>query len=121
MFLLIYSTGLAIIFPITPTLMTNGFASLDAGYSIDCTEYTPETSPRACRNAHSTAVLWMSWTNFVSSSLLTFICAPYVGHLSDRIGRKPFMLAGITLMLLPLAVIQLHLHSVLPIYWWVCS
>ncbi|GFR50215.1 hypothetical protein Agub_g12392, partial [Astrephomene gubernaculifera] len=117
-FLFIYSTGLAVIYPITPTLMTNGFASLAAGHRIDCTVYTPSTSPRECIDAHSTVVVWMSWTNFVSSSLLTFFCAPYVGHLSDRIGRKPFMLAGISLMFLPLAVIQLHLHGVVPIYWY---
>ncbi|GLC40908.1 hypothetical protein PLESTM_001124900 [Pleodorina starrii] len=117
-FLLIYSTGLAIIFPITPTLMTNGFASLAAGRHLDCTAYPPSASPRECVDAHATVVTWMSWTNFVSSSLLTFLCAPYVGGLSDRIGRKPFMLVGVALTLLPLAVIQLHLHDVLPIYWY---
>ncbi|EFJ44378.1 hypothetical protein VOLCADRAFT_106422 [Volvox carteri f. nagariensis] len=111
-------TGLAIIFPITPTLMTNGFASLAAGHRVDCTAFSPADSPRECVDAHGTVVMWMSWTNFISSSLLTFLCAPFVGQLSDRIGRKPFMLIGVGLMFLPLLVILLHLHDVLPIYWY---
>ena len=105
------------IFPITPTLMTNGFASLAAGHSIDCSLYTPATAPDACKNAHSTVVNWMSWTNFVSSSLLTLFCAPYIGHLSDVIGRKPFMLLGVSVGLLPIVVLQLYLYGLVPIYW----
>ncbi|KAG2492911.1 hypothetical protein HYH03_008825 [Edaphochlamys debaryana] len=117
-FLFMYSLGIAVIYPITPTLMTNGFASLAAGHPIDCTTFPPSASPKECVDAHSTAVTWMSWTNFVSSSLLTFLCAPYVGHLSDRIGRKPFMIAGIALWLLPLSVLMLHLRGLVPIYWY---
>lgn len=104
-------------FPITPTLVTNGFASLAAGRSMDCSAYPPHASPPECVDAHSTAVTWMSWTNFVSSSLLTFLCAPYVGALSDRLGRKPFMLVGVSLTFLPLAVLQAFLHDLLPVYW----
>ncbi|KAG2451821.1 hypothetical protein HYH02_003597 [Chlamydomonas schloesseri] len=117
-FLLLYSVGLAIMFPITPTLVTNGFASLAAGRRMDCTAYPPHASPPECVDAHSTAVTWMSWTNFVSSSLLTFLCAPYVGALSDRLGRKPFMLVGISLTFLPLAALQAFLHDLLPVYWY---
>ncbi len=40
-----------------------------------------------------------------------------MGHLSDRWGRKPFMLLGIGLYLLPLSVILCHLTVGLPIYW----
>ncbi|KAG2441733.1 hypothetical protein HXX76_003348 [Chlamydomonas incerta] len=105
-------------FPITPTLVTNGFASLAAGRRMDCTAYPPHASPPECVDAHSTAVTWMSWTNFVSSSLLTFLCAPYVGALSDRLGRKPFMLVGISLTFLPLAVLQAFLHDLVPVYWY---
>jgi hypothetical protein len=65
-------------FPVTPTIMTNGWASLLAGHPVDCTQFTPATSPPACVDAHGTAVVWSSWTNFVSSSLLTFLSAPVV-------------------------------------------
>ena len=36
---------------------------------------------------------------------------------ADRLGRKPFMLAGVVLTFAPLAVLQLHLHGLLPVYW----
>lgn len=105
------------IFPITPTLFTNGFASLAAGHHIDCTLFTPATSPKECKDAHATSLFWSSWTNFVSSSLLSFACAPFIGHLSDVVGRKPFMLLGVAVALLPIVVLQLHLYGLLAIYW----
>ena len=46
-------TGFASLFPVVPTLVTNGFASQAAGYAIDCQVFTPADAPPACQDAHS--------------------------------------------------------------------
>lgn len=110
-------TGLAITFPIVPTLITNGFASATAGYPLDCQLFTPADAPVACNDAHSTAVIWSSWTGFVSSSVLTVLCAPVVGGLSDMYGRKPFMIIGVMLAFVPMMIILGNVHGLISIYW----
>jgi hypothetical protein len=81
-FLLTYILGIAILFPILPTIVTNGFASEAAGHAMSCEasrpctratfrqpmmmsskqplnlhwpsqEFTPDNSPKECRDAHS--------------------------------------------------------------------
>lgn len=44
--------GFATLFPVIPTLVTNGFASQAAGHYVDCQQFTPATSPPYCRDAH---------------------------------------------------------------------
>jgi MFS family permease len=78
--------------------------------------YTPATAPQECRDAHATAVLWSSWTSFVSGSILSFLCSPVVGHLSDHHGRKPFMVLVISLGLLSPCIILMFLWGWVPIY-----
>eukprot|EP00197_Chlamydomonas_leiostraca_P005577 CAMPEP_0202867458 /NCGR_PEP_ID=MMETSP1391-20130828/9446_1 /ASSEMBLY_ACC=CAM_ASM_000867 /TAXON_ID=1034604 /ORGANISM="Chlamydomonas leiostraca, Strain SAG 11-49" /LENGTH=684 /DNA_ID=CAMNT_0049547505 /DNA_START=141 /DNA_END=2195 /DNA_ORIENTATION=- len=117
-FLLIYSIGLATVFPVIPTIITNGFASQAAGKPVDCQQFTPATSPPECRNAHSQAVFWNSWTSFVSGTILSSLCAPAVGKLSDIWGRKPFILAAVGLAFAPMLVLVVHLWGWVPIEWY---
>ncbi|KAF5835498.1 major facilitator superfamily domain-containing protein [Dunaliella salina] len=116
-FLFLYCLGFAILFPIIPTIITNGFASEDAGHAVECQKFAPP-QPAFCRNAHAEAVKWTSWTSFVSTSLLSFLCAPNVGSFSDRHGRKPFMLVGMFLALLPMCALMLHVKGLIPIRWY---
>lgn len=54
-------------------------------------------------------VRWNSATSFVSNSVLSFAFSPLVGDASDAYGRKPFLIAGFLLALLPSAVLAAHL------------
>jgi DHA1 family tetracycline resistance protein-like MFS transporter len=56
-------------------------------------------------------VRWSSATSFVSNSLIAFLFAPLVGDASDALGRKPFLIAGFVLALLPSAVVVGHLAA----------
>jgi MFS family permease len=40
-----------------------------------------------------------------------------VGELSDRYGRKPFIIAALLLALLPISAIMLHLRNGLSLLW----
>mmetsp|Transcript_39772 Transcript_39772/g.118374 ORF Transcript_39772/g.118374 Transcript_39772/m.118374 type:complete len:610 (-) Transcript_39772:1609-3438(-) len=117
-FVFIYVLGVAVLFPIVPTIQTNGFASAAIGHVIDCQEFTPETAPQECVEAHAQAVTWGSWTSFVSGSILSFLCSPVVGHLSDHWGRRPFMLVGIGIAIGPMVVIMFNLWGWLSIFWY---
>jgi DHA1 family tetracycline resistance protein-like MFS transporter len=59
-------------------------------------------------------VRWSSATSFVSNSIIAFLFSPLVGDASDAIGRKPFLLAGFGLALLPSAVVTAHLANPAP-------
>mmetsp|Transcript_11362 Transcript_11362/g.19903 ORF Transcript_11362/g.19903 Transcript_11362/m.19903 type:complete len:674 (-) Transcript_11362:762-2783(-) len=117
-FLLLYSIGFATLFPVIPTLITNGFASQAAGHPIDCQVFTPATSPKECHDAHAQAVTWNSWSSFVSGSVLSFLCAPTVGRLSDIWGRKPFLLTGVAFSLAPMLVLLVHIWGWVAIEWY---
>lgn len=47
-------------FPVIPTIITNGFASQAAGRPLDCQQFTPATAPVECRDAHA-QVRMLSW------------------------------------------------------------
>ncbi len=59
--------------------------------------------------------MWTSWTSFASGTVLSFVCAPVVGRLSDHFGRKPFMMAGVSLALLPMLVLMVFCWGWVPI------
>ena len=46
---------------------------------------------QACVDAHAEVIMWSSWTDFFSSSVLLLLLAPVVGHWTDAHGRKPFI------------------------------
>lgn len=62
-------------------------------------------------------VRWASLNSLVANTFLGFFFAPLVGDLSDRLGRKPFMLAGVTLGLLPVAAIWSHIARGTSFIW----
>ncbi|KAL3156285.1 hypothetical protein ABBQ32_012557 [Trebouxia sp. C0010 RCD-2024] len=108
--LLLYITGYGVIVPVTPTLMTDFFASRHSDVYIHCEDYKSHEAPLPCRDAHSDAVNWSSASSFVSNSILSFALAPMIGSWSDKYGRKPFLIAAFSTASLPLLVILLHLQ-----------
>lgn len=70
-----------------------------------------------CRWSTTQAVRWNSVVSFVSATLLSSVCTPAVGRLSDSWGRRPFFLGGILTALVPMLVLAAHLHGWLPIQW----
>jgi MFS family permease len=87
---------------------------------ITAANISPATTHRVILHTPSQqAVTWNSWTSFVSGSILSFIFAPTVGNLSDHWGRKPFILAGVLMALLPMLTLMVHLWGWIPIEWWV--
>lgn len=69
--MLLYISGLTMMAPLTPTLLTNYFASRTAGEHLRCEALHPQ--PPACQNAHSDVVTWSSWCSFASNSLLSVV------------------------------------------------
>lgn len=65
-------TGYGVIVPVTPTLMTDFFASRHSDVYIHCEDYTSQKAPPSCRDAHSDAVNWSSASSFISNSVLSF-------------------------------------------------
>lgn len=108
--LLLYITGYGVIVPVTPTLMTDFFASRHSDVYIHCEDYTSKQAPAPCRDAHSDAVNWSSASSFISNSVLSFALAPMIGSWSDKYGRKPFLIIAFSTASLPLLVILLHLQ-----------
>lgn len=105
----IYVTGLAVVAPQIPGLMTDYMASRREGRDIQCELFRPHEQPDACRNAYSDVVWWSSTTSFFTNSVLTFLMAPVVGTWSDVVGRKPFLLVAMSFGSAPLLVLLCHL------------
>ncbi|KAK9805503.1 hypothetical protein WJX72_001711 [[Myrmecia] bisecta] len=116
--MLLYVSCLTLVLPITPTLMTDFFASRNSPVALVCEEYPPGEAPQACRDAHSTSVVWSSWTSFTSYSLLSFMLAPMIGSWSDVYGRKPFLLLSFAITSLHEIVLLLHLSFGLSLLWY---
>lgn len=67
--------------------------------------------------AHSDVVRWASLNSLVANTFVGFFFAPLVGDMSDRLGRKPFMLAGILLGLLPIGAVWMHITRATSFLW----
>ncbi|HEY2528859.1 MAG TPA: MFS transporter [Xanthobacteraceae bacterium] len=72
--MLVDTIGLGIILPVTPKLIT---------------ELTGQGMSEAAR--------WGGWLFFVYA-LMQFFCAPAIGNLSDRFGRRPILIASLTVL-----------------------
>jgi MFS family permease len=53
----------------------------------------------------------------VANTFLSFLFAPIIGDVSDSYGRKPFILAGLALSLLPMVVVWLYLQKQVSLLW----
>ena len=75
--MLVDTIGLGIIIPVTPRIIAElmGYAASD---------------PRAM----SGSAWWGGWLMFVFA-LMQFLCAPLIGNLSDRFGRRPVLIASL--------------------------
>ena len=74
--------GLIILSPVTPTLLTNFFASRGEEKEIHCENYSVRDSPEECRDAHASVVIWQSWSSFVANSLICFLLVSLFGKCS---------------------------------------
>lgn len=72
--MLVDTIGLGIIIPVTPKLIT---------------ELTGQSMSDAAR--------WGGWLFFVYA-LMQFLCAPAIGNLSDRFGRRPVLIASLAML-----------------------
>ena len=72
--MLVDTIGLGIIIPVTPKLIT---------------ELTGQGMSEAAR--------WGGWLFFVFA-LMQFFCAPAIGNLSDRFGRRPVLIASLAML-----------------------
>lgn len=71
--LLAYISGLMLMLPILPTLVTDDFASRRAGKPMHCEDFSPKEAPIACQDAHSDVVLWSTWSGFAQNTLFSVI------------------------------------------------
>ena len=109
-------SGFCVIIPFIPNLVTDFFASQDAGSRIRCEDYSPANKPIACIVASGTVVYWSSITSFFTNTVLLFVLSPITGIWSDILGRRPFIVWGQILSLLPKLVLWLHLTCGLTLY-----
>ncbi|KAL4420298.1 hypothetical protein ABPG77_001388 [Micractinium sp. CCAP 211/92] len=121
--LLVYMSGITLLIPHVPGIMTDYFAGRRAGRPGDLhCEFLPADAPRidadACRDAHADVVLWSSWTSFFSNSLVSIVLTPLLGHWSDLHGRKPFILVAQGCACIPLLIVLLHLTSGVSLLWY---
>uniref|UniRef100_A0A061RDA5 Mfs general substrate transporter n=1 Tax=Tetraselmis sp. GSL018 TaxID=582737 RepID=A0A061RDA5_9CHLO len=119
-YLLVSVLGVAVVIPALPVILTDYFAQRRQGGDtpVSCSSYPPAAQPSYCQDAHSDSVTWSSGASFVSNTIVAFFLTPFVGRLSDQLGRKPFMLASSVLSVLPLAVFFLSANNVISILWW---
>lgn len=116
---IIYVLGFTVLMPFLSTLQTDFFASERAGRPMECTGLKPgEKPPEVCIKAHSDVVFWQSWTAFATHAVLSVYLNPAIGTWSDIYGRRPFIIIGIALMILPLTVVLLYLENITTLYWY---
>lgn len=85
---------------------------------MECTGLKPGVKPPdACVEAHSDVVLWQSWTAFATNAILSVYLNPAIGTWSDLYGRRPFIVIGLALMLIPHVMVLLYLMNITTLYW----
>jgi MFS family permease len=117
--LFVYLTGLLLLLPTLPTLLTNDFASRkNGGERLRCEDYLPKEEPTPCRDAHAAVVWAATWSGFFQNTIFAVTLTPALGAWSDVHGRKPFLLLAMALSCGPLVVVLLNLHIGLPLYYY---
>mmetsp|Transcript_38447 Transcript_38447/g.82620 ORF Transcript_38447/g.82620 Transcript_38447/m.82620 type:complete len:511 (+) Transcript_38447:82-1614(+) len=99
--LLILGICWSMILPAMPNYCTNFFASTSAAKPLRCEDFLVAEAPPPCVDAHWQCVQYQSLWQLLINSVLVFTLAPVFGKLSDRYGRKFFLLLGTLLAALP--------------------
>ena len=105
--------------PFVSTMQTEFFAKERAGETTECVGLAPgRKPPETCVDAHSDVVSWNTWAAFVQNSILAVYLNPAVGTWSDLYGRRPFLVLGLLLNLLPPLTILSYLKGITKLYWY---
>lgn len=75
--LLVHISGLMLMVPLLPGLVTDDFASRRAGERLKCDDIAPSLAPAACINAHADAVWWSTITSFFQSTIFSLLLASF--------------------------------------------
>lgn len=110
--------GFGIILPFVPNLMTDFFASREAGVPIHCEDFSPLDKPEACRGASDAVVWWSSMTSFITNTVLAFAISTMAGAWSDSVGRKPFLVLSQLLSFGSKFVLLLYFTSGVSLIWY---
>lgn len=97
-----------------PSTLADRYAYLNHGFTGRCNDY--ELKPDPCIAGSQDAQNAAAWAN-VALSLLTLLCNPVMGAVSDMHGRRPVILLALIVSCLPSTVFWLlqrlpHLHPV---------
>lgn len=99
--LLIIGIAFSMIVPSLPNTCTDYFASSTSGREIKCQDFPLLEPPPPCLNAHWQCIQYQSIWLLVSNSVFSFLLSPIIGKLSDRYGRKFFLVLGTGFSCLP--------------------
>ena len=85
-------------FPIRPGILADFFArQVDPELTSSCETYPPQSQPLACIEGYGQVVKWAAVKSFVVNCCVCFLAYPVIGSLSDRYGRKPFLIVSMVL------------------------
>lgn len=117
--LFVYLSGILLLLPVLPTLVTNDFAArLNGGERLNCEQFSPGEEPEACRNAHAAVVWAATLAGFAQNTIFSVIFTPALGSWSDVNGRKPFLILAMLLASAPIFVVLLNMRIGLPLYYY---
>ena len=109
--------GQLLLLPLLPTWVTNDFASRRAGEEMHCDEFKPSDSPASCQDAHADVVQASTISGFFQNTVFSILVSPALGAWSDVHGRVPVILMSQFLSTIPITVVIMNLHGILPMYW----
>jgi len=99
---LLLGVAFAMVSPALPNYCTDYFASKAIGEEEACEKYTGSEEPQWCADAHWQCTQYQAWWMFLNLSVIGFFVAPVFGKLSDRFGRRFFLVLGTIIQFLPI-------------------
>merc|ERR1712072_19804 len=109
--LLIIGIAFSMIVPSLPNTCTDYFASSTSGKEFKCQDFPLEAPPPPCLNAHWQCIQYQSIWLLVSNSVFSFLLNPVIGKLSDKHGRKVFLVLGTASSCLPVYAFYMLAHG----------